>query len=219
MNYTSENFKHCQFNPFEEYPFKAYPRLKEIVVKDAHICIDEDEEETDNHFSVPEDKMVRYILALYDPKSPLIKGESNLLRRKEIAASIAGFDVDKEEDMLAVIYDCKYEHLVLMIQNFLRFFVKSMEWAMLVSYESAFWEFQSRLMQPIERADKDKDLMTAVGNKTKLANDIQELYNKFEAAKDQFYGNDTILIKQALKIRRFTPEGVAAFAKQFVTAE
>jgi hypothetical protein len=219
MNYTSENFKHCQFNPFEEYPFKAYPRLKEIVVKDEHISIDEDEEETDNHFTVPEDKMVRYILALYDPKSPLIKGETNLIRRKEIAAAIAGFDVDKEEDMLAVIYDCKYEHLVLMIQNFLRFFVKSMEWAMLVSYESAFWEFQSRLMQPIERGDKDKDLMTAVGNKTKLSNDIQELYNKFEAAKDQFYGNDSVLIKQALKIRRFTPEGVAAFAKQFATQE
>lgn len=213
MNYKSEDFRNCKFNPFELYPLAAYPSLEAIVVKDDHKAIDEEEGETDNHVLVPVDKLVRYILALYDPKSPLIKGESNLLRRKELAAMIAGFDVDKDEDMLEIVYDCKYEHIVLMIQNFLRYFVKSMEWAMLVSYEASFWEFQSRLMQPIERGDKDKELMTAVGNKTKLADDIRGLYDKFESAKERFYGNDTVLIKGADKITRYTPEGVAAFAK------
>jgi len=214
MTYSSETFRNCQFNPYEEFPFQAYPQLKNILVNDDHRAIDEVEDETDNHFRIPSDRLTRYIVALYDPKSPLIRGESNLIRRKEIAAGIAGFDLDKDADMLEVVYDCKYEHVVLMIQNYLRYFVRSMEWAMLVSYESAFWEFQSRLMQPIERGDKDKDLMTAVGNKTKLADDIKALYEKFEAAKDQFYGNDEVLIKAANKIRRFTAEGVASFAKE-----
>ena len=215
MNYSSDTFKNCQFNPHEIYPFEVYPRLKDIVVIDDHRADDENEDETDNHVLVPLDKLVRYIVALYDPKSPLIKGESNLIRRKEVAASIAGFNMEKDEAMLEIIYDCKYEHIVTMIQNFLKDFVKSMEWAMLVSFESAFWEFQSRLMQPIERGEKDKDLVSAVQSKTKLATDIQELYHKYEAAKDAFYGNDTILIKAASKIRRFTPEGVAAFAKGY----
>lgn len=214
MNYTSETFKNCQFSPFDEFPFRAYPRLKEIIVKDDHIALNEEDGETDNHISVPDDKMVRYIIALYDPKSPLIKGEGNLLRRKEVAAQIAGFDLVKDEAMLEVIYDCKYEHVVLMIQNFLRYFVKDMEWAMLVSYESAFWEFQSRIMQPIERGDKDKDLVSAVQSKTKLTEDINDVYQKYQAAKDRFYGNDTVLIQAANKIKRFTPEGVASFAKQ-----
>lgn len=215
MNYTSDTFKNCQFNPYEEYPLSAYPRLKEIVVEDDHRAEDEDEGETDNHIRVPIERIVRYIVAMYDPKSPLIKGESNLLRRKEVAAFIAGFDLDKDEDMLEILFDCKYEHIVIMIQNFLKFFVKSMEWAMLVAYESSFWEFQSRLMQPIERGDKDKDLVSAMQSKTKISNDIQELYNKFEAAKEKFYGNDTVLIKAANKIKRFTPEGVAEFGKEY----
>lgn len=214
MSYTAESFKNCYFNPFHIELFETYPRLRSIVVEDDHVAADEMEGETDNHIRVPAEKLVRYIIALYDPKSPLIKGESNLLRRKELAASIAGFDVDKEEDLLEIVYDCKYEHVVLMIQNFLRDFVKSMEWAMLVSYESAFWEFQSRLMQPIDRGDKDKDLIKAISDKTKLSKDLKELQEMFEAAKDKFYGNDDVLIKAANKISRYTPEGVAAFAKE-----
>lgn len=214
MNYISDTFRNCQFNPHEVLPFEAYPKLKDIVVKDDYLNLDKWEGEKDLHIYVPVDKLTRYIVALYDPKSPLIKGESNLIQRKEIAASIAGFDTDKEEDMLDIVYNCKYEHVVQMIQNYLRYFVKSMEWAMLVSYESAFWEFQSRIMQPIERGDRDKDLVSAVQSKTKLACDLQDLYHKYEAAKDAFYGNDTILIKAASKIKRFTPEGVAAFSKE-----
>lgn len=213
MNYPSETFKNCAFNPYEEFPFKAYPRLKQIVVEDVHKAGDEDELETDNHVFIPLDKAVRYIIALYDPKSPLIKGESNLILRKEIAADIAGFDLEKEENEVAILYECRYDHIVAMIQNFLKDFVKSMEWAMLVSYEAAFWEFQSRLMQPIERGDKDKDLMSAVQAKTKISEDIKGLYEKYQAALNKFYGDDEVLIDQSGKIRRFTPEQVGSFSK------
>lgn len=211
MSYSSEMFKNCSFSPFEEYPLKVYPNLKKMVVKDKY---DPDEDEL--HVSLPENKVIRYILALYDPKSPLIKGEQNLMRRKEIAAEIAGFDMEKDDVMLAILFEYKYDHVVEMVQNFLKDFVKSMDWALLVSLEQTFWEFQGRLMQPIDRADKDKDLMSAVQTKTKMATDIADIQEKYKTALSKFYGDEEVLIEATTKIRRFTPEGVAKFARGHV---
>jgi len=210
MNYTSDTFKNCAFNPYEVFPFKAYPQLKKMVVKDLY-----NQEDDDVRVKMPEDKLVRYIIALYDPKSPLIKGEQNLVRRKEIAAEIAGFDMEKDDAALAVLYEYKYDHIVLTVQNFLKDFVRTMEWAMLVSLEQTFWEFQTRLMKPLE-ADKDKDLMKAMETKTQLSEDIQNIYDKYKTALSKFYGDEEVLIEAATKIRRFTPEGVAKFARSHV---
>jgi hypothetical protein len=191
MTYTPDLFKNCLFNPFEVKPFVEYPALKKIVVKD--------EVEEAGHLFIPADKIVRYIIALYDPKSPLIRGEQNLLRRKEIAAEIAGFDTENDEAALEILYNHKYDCVVEMIHNFLKNVVKSMEYAMLVGYESSFWEGQKELLSPNKKGS----------DKGKTAADIKIFFELFQDSLKKFYGEEEVLIENSARIRRFTPETVA----------
>ena len=191
MTYTPDLFKNCLFNPFEVAPFIEYPALKKIVVKD--------EVEEAGHLFIPSDKIVRYIIALYDPKSPLIRGEQNLLRRKEIAAEIAGFDTENDEAALDILYNHRYDCIVEMIHNFLKNVVKSMEYAMLVGYEAAFWDAQKELMSPSKKGS----------DKGKTATDIRIFNDQFQDSLKRFYGEEDVLIENSARIRRFTPETVA----------
>ncbi len=201
MTYTQDHFKNCQFNPFDERLFYTHPKLSQIVPKK----IPDEDSVLDR---LPHYKVCRYIIALYDTKSPLIKGEQNLIRRKEIAAEIAGFDIDKQTDDLQILYECRDVRFAQFIQNYLKDFAKSMEWAMIHSFEQAFWEYQARLMQPIEKDGKDRDIIAAISMKTKLSEDIGDMYDKYQAALDKFYGEDKEIIEQAGKIRSFTPEQI-----------
>lgn len=202
MTYTSEHFKNCPFDPFDERIFYKHGKLSLIVPK-----FDDDDDTILS--KLPQSKICRYIVALYDSKSPLIKGEQNLVRRKEVAAEIAGFDLNKNEEDLAILFECRDEKVVMYIQAYLRQFSKSMEWAMIQGFEQAFWEYQARLMQPIEKDGKEKDLISAVSLKTKLGVDIQDFYDKYQSALERFYGDDKLLIEAIGQITRFTPEGVA----------
>lgn len=206
MNYTQDQFKNCQFDPFEWKVFEKYPRLHDLIPKAK-----KGEESVVD--LLPPDQVLRYIIALYDPKSPLIKGEQNLLRRKEVAAEVAGFDIVGQLEELTALYECRNGAVVVFIQNYLRIHAKSMEWAMIQSFEQAFWEYQARLMQPIEKDAKDKDLMSAVGMKTKLSEDIKGLYENYQTAISKFYGEDKELIERSGKIRSFTPEQVGKLGK------
>lgn len=205
MSYTETQFKGCSFSPFDDKLFKRYPRLLALVPPASE---SEDGRE-DILQRLPPEQALRYIIALYDPKSPLIKGIQNLNHRKQTALEIAAIDTDKHIAEVMVMQECKDERFVLFVQNYLRYYGKSMEWAMIQAFEQAFWEYQARIMQPIERGDKDKDLMSAVQIKTKLTDDIQGLYDKYQAALEKFYGEDRDLIEQSAQITRFTPEGVA----------
>lgn len=203
MTYTETHFKNCPFSPFDEKLFKRHPSLVALVPPDG------EEGQEGVMATVSPENVLRYIIALYDPKSPLLKGEQNLNRRKDVAADIAGIDKEKYIKEVMFMYECRDDRFVLYVQNYLRYYAKSMEWAMIQSFEQAFWEYQSRLMQPIERGDKDKDLISAVQLKTKLSDDIQSLYDKYQAALEKFYGEDKELIVASAQITRFTPESVA----------
>lgn len=206
MTYNDSHFRSCPYSPFDEKLFKRHPSLVALVPLPSD---DEDERKNELLQRLPPEQVLRYIIALYDPKSPLIKGIQSLNGRKREALQIAGIDDDKYTTEVMIMQECRDEKLVLFIQNYLRYYGKSMEWAMIQSFEQAFWEYQARIMQPIERGDKDKDLMSAVQIKTKLTDDIQGLYEKYQAALEKFYGEDKELIEQSSKITRFTPETVA----------
>lgn len=210
MTYNDSHFKNCPFSPFDEKLFKHHPHLIGLV---PDLSVPEGEQESVLNKVHPEN-VLRYIIALYDPKSPLIKGEQSLNRRKEVAAEIAGIDQEKQIGEAMVIYECRDEKLVMFIQNYLRYYAKSMEWAMIQSFEQTFWEYQARLMQPIERGDKDKDLISALNMKTKLSEDMPALYDKYQLALEKFYGEDRVLIDESSKITRFTPESIAKLKRQ-----
>lgn len=209
MNYTEEHFKNCPFNPFEENLFKKYHRITEIVPAQVELEEFDEDEVIKKALNIDDEMVCRYVIALYDPKSPLPKSESNLLRRKEIAAEIAGFDLVDDKEQVEELISCRYPKAVFMIHNYLRTFSKSMEWSLITSLEESFWEYTTRLKQPVTVGKADKDLIAAVTAKTQLANDAKEILDMYRNEIAKFYQDDKDLIDSASKRRGFTPEKMA----------
>lgn len=166
MTYKKIHFNNCRFNPFDEI---------EIGI---------------------EEKLAKYIVCLYDPKSPLIRGEQNLVKRRSIAAEIAGATFEHTD-----------ETFVAGVQKYLQEYAKSMEWALLVSLEIAYWEYILRLQQPI-KDEKDTDSMRATAAKTSLAKDAKLILDMYKTETSIFYNDDADLVESIGKIRRFTPESI-----------
>lgn len=146
--------------------------------------------------------VLAYIICLYDPASPLIKGEQNFVVRQEKAAEIA-----KLEDVTG-LFDYTREGFVEQVQGYLVDYAKSMEWALLRSLEETFWEYMNRLRQPVDE-DKDTDSMRATLTKTKMSEDAKQILDMYRSELSRFYNNDEKIIEMTGKIKRFRPEDVA----------
>lgn len=205
MNYTEKDFANCLFNPLKKDLFKTYPRLTEMIKPF-------EEEATDRMIEDHEMK-VRYILALYDPRSPLLKTFPDWLPRKTEASKIAGFDLSKHKKLLEEMYKCEDEFILFAIHVFLRKFVNDRLWGKIVANEETFWEYQSRLMTPISKAEKDKDDMSAIIVKTKLSGDLDVIGSRVDAYKKEFYVGDEALEEAVEKSFRFSPESIADVLK------
>jgi hypothetical protein len=196
MLYNKEDFRKCQFNPFEKNLFKAYPRLLELVAD-----FEED--------ALPAEKesILRYVIALYDPASPIVKDYPDLQDRKMAAAGVAELDI-ADDDKIRVLFECSSDPVAQIILGFLKNFVQNRLWSMIISNEQAFWEYNLRMLTAIS-ADRDKDLMSAVAIKTKLSDDLEAINNRLERFLSNFYGDDSELKKKAQKRGHFTPEDMA----------
>lgn len=203
--YKSGDFRRCFFNPFEQEPLKAYPRLAGLLS-----AIDVGKKEPLAEISDDlKNCMVRYVLALYDPKSPLINDYPDLGTRKSAAADVAGFDRVANETILNILFECDSEYLVSFIVSYLREVVQSRIWASVMADEQTFWEFVSRMLLPIGRTNKDKDDVSAVSLKTKLSEDKESIGQRLDNNWNKFFGEDDELKKKAEKKKLFSPEEMA----------
>lgn len=189
MNYTKKDFERCLFNPFE----KVSPRLKELS---------EDE------------KLLKYVVALYDPQSPLFKDYPELAIRKQTAALVAGYDVIIDNEYLESLYACNNDEETEVVINFLKI-VQNRIWAMIVSIEQTIWEYNLRLLSPISKgeSDKDKDLVSAVNMKSKMAEDLGIMNDRLDGYLKKFYGDDRLEEKAEVKQLRFNPQSIASVLK------
>jgi hypothetical protein len=194
--YTKDDFKKCFFNPLNK-DLMENERVLHLIPDDIDDLLTDDAE-----------RVVRYVMALYDPKSPLVRDYPDLNTRKVAAAGIAGYDLDKDSDNVDLLISCDSEFLVEVIVRFLRTVVKSRIWAALVADEQTFWEFVIRLMLPITRGDKDRDLVAAAQLKTKLSEDKENINERLDRNWSRFLGDDEMLIKK-LEASDYSPEGYA----------
>lgn len=184
-------------NPLEENLIEEYPRLLVLLPGNR----DDNLFGGDNTF-----KMVRYVLALYDPKSPLVKDYPELYSRKVAAAEVAGFNISIDTELLGTLYSCNDEYLVEFIVNYLRYIVQSRAWASITADEQTFWEFVSRMLLPINRTMKDRDDVSAVSLKTKLGEDKEAIADRLERSWNRFLGDDEDLKKKVNKAKGWSPE-------------
>jgi len=172
----------------------AYPKLKTIT-GDA------------------DDRMIRYVLLMYDMNSPLREYYPELEKRKQFAASTAGYDLDKDD--VTGLFDFKikveeeevvYEELLNLIVKYLKY-QNNYVWSMIVGNEQAFYEFNKRVMIPVD-GTRDKDILQAVDIKNKLMDAQDNIVQRLQRYLRELTGEDDKLEESITKRKRLRPENI-----------
>jgi hypothetical protein len=157
------------------------------------------------------DKLIRYTMALYDKKSPLIKQLTNIGQRKTEAALVAGYDARYEKEILDALYDFTDHELKLLAIQFLKD-QNDMYWSMIVSNEQTFFEYQKALLSEVVNFKDDKQKMDALNIKSKLMDECDKITMRVESYYQKVFGEGDAQIK-AKQMRSYSPESIAHRAK------
>lgn len=191
-DYSQESFKNCLFNPLVKDLTGKYPALIPLLPQGEN-----------------GEKILKYILFLYDPKSPLIKDSRNIKTRKQEAARLAGFDLQKDTDFLDRLYSFKNKEAAAKTVLFLKEFIHNRTWSMIVSHEQTFYEYNERLMKPVEddKETKEKDIMSTIVLKSKLVQDLKDIHSTLKEYYKEMFDDDDL--RDKVVNTRISPETMA----------
>lgn len=192
---SDKEYKRMEFNPVVKKSLTVeYPKLKGILGEG-------------------DDRMMRYVLLMYDMNSPLREYYPELDKRKQFAASMAGYDLDKED--VTELFDFKVkgedgeytpnEHFINMIMAYLKY-QNNWVWSMIVSNSEAFYEFNKRVMMPVDGA-RDKDILQAINIKTQIMESQDQVYQRLQKYYRELTGDDQE-IEEIIKRKRIRPENI-----------
>lgn len=180
-----------EFNPVDKGLFKKSPELPKIMG-------------TDN------EKMIRYVLLMYDQKSPLHREYPDIDQRKTQAASIAGIEENVDNYFTFTVPGedgpMPFEELLNTVSKFTQY-QNSRLWSLIVVNTEAFYEYQRRIMAQVG-GEVDKDALSAVTLKTKLLEAIDQIHRRLEKYYDELTGGDKKL-EEAVTQKRWRPEAIA----------
>lgn len=142
-------------------------------------------------------KLIRYLIYLYDPKSDLIRQEPELADRKKKASELAGFENYKENWVL----DKAFYFLTRIYNN-----RKFREWCVLQHQleqkNSAQWSLV------VDDGDSKK-FMEAHEKQGKLMHQSQEIHKILDAIESEIFGEHEELKAKANELLLTTPEQIA----------
>jgi hypothetical protein len=99
------------------------------------------------------------------------------------------------------------DDLLNMIMEFLKY-QNNWVWTMIVSNSEAFYEYNRRVMMPVE-GTRDKDILQAINIKTQIMSSQDDIYQRLQRYYRDLSGGDTVL-EDAVKVRkRLRPEEIA----------
>ncbi len=190
--FNKEDFNKMIFNPFSIKGSikKKYPKLKMFKT-----------------FESANDSMIKYVLYMYDQNTPLKEQFPELKIRKEQAAILSGFSLIKDNEKLHDVFFFLSDQLVDMVDEFLRK-QNNRIWSMIVSNEQTFFEYQTKLLSPVE-GDRDKDILQALQIKSKIMDDLNTINDRLDSYYMKLYGEDQELLKVIKADKRLTPEFIA----------
>lgn len=189
-------FDKMEFDPTVKKSLTTeYPKLKEL-------------------FGDFDDKTMRYVLLMYDYNSPLRTHYTDLAKRKQFAADLAGFDLAKDD--LARLFEFRLiveeeivpnEELLDLIIGYLKY-QNNWVWSMIVSNSEAFYEYNRRVMMPVE-GSRDKDILQAINIKTQIMQSQDEIYQRLQKYYRELSGGDDELEQELGNRKRLSPESLA----------
>jgi hypothetical protein len=169
MSYKKENFSKCQFNPIAEGNMRQlYPKLEEI-------------------FETTEDALIRYVILLYDKKSPLLEDERDFNKRRAVAGDLTFFDYEPEDAE-------SQEMITTAIVNYLQF-TNDKTFAAAQAIEYKMWEAITQILTPI-KGKSSKEELEAAQKKSLLADEIDRDIKRLDSYAREMSGSDTVLEKK-----------------------
>ena len=192
--FKQSDFSKCLFNPYTEDLFKTYKQLS--VFKDISINID--------------DKLMKYIIVVYDYNSPIVLKYRDLKVRKQQGAEFSGYSVLDES--MQSIFNLEEEYMLKAVDLFLKKFIHNRTWYMICANESIFWEYGQRMLKPVGAEEEggkklsEKDLIAAMQAKTKLSEDMSSIDERLDSGYKRLYGDENM---GRFTNRATTPESIA----------
>lgn len=159
------------------------------------------------HFDVA----LRYIMFLYDSKSPFTKKFPNFEERKKQAMIEASSWGEVNEGWMQDVIENKDEKVLDIIVDFLKI-QNDKVWSSIVSDEELFLEYTRTLMKPIESITSDKDLIQATTIKGKIREERAKVLVELEGLYEKFYNKDKDL-EEVVKGKKMSPEFMARKVK------
>lgn len=189
--FNKEDFEGMLFNPFKvSNIMRKYPKLKMFKT-----------------FVGADNNLIKYVLYMYDLNTPLKEQFPDLKIRKEQAAVLSGYDLEKDNEVLKGIFFFTNTKVISMCDELLRK-QNNRVWSMIVSNEQTFFEYQTKLLSPVD-GDRDKDILQALQIKSKIMDDLNTINDRLESYYMKLYGEDQELLKIIKADKRLTPEFIA----------
>lgn len=179
-----------QFNPMTTGSMlETYPVLQVVVLKEYE--------------GEDLDKIIRYAILMYDPKSPLVQVERDVNNRRYAALDMAGIKAGFLRDEL---FEFRHPFIADLVFDYLKRFVRSREWAAIVALEFAYWESIRKLLEPISDAS-NKRMLESVQKKSQIKTELMDDIKRLDTLYKSFFGEDKQL--EIVAKKRLTPETVA----------
>lgn len=142
--------------------------------------------------------IVRYILFMYDKKSPLHKKFLNISSKKANAIELSGIKEELIEN----------DEVIDMIVEFLAYQNDKL-WAVICTNENLFLEYMAVLNTRLDNFNTDKDIVGTLKIKEEVRKYLDSLRLSLDAQYEEFYSGDKDLKEKVEKTRRLRPETVS----------
>lgn len=152
-------------------------------------------------------RLIRYIMLMYDKESPLVKRVQKYKDRQRQAAHLAGYDLQKHEDRLEQVFTLADESIANMVADFI-ILLNDRKWSLIVSSEATFYEFQRGLFMNVVNVRDDKARLDAITVKAKIMTESDEIDARLERYYSDLFGDDKLI--EVAKKKRIRPESIAS---------
>lgn len=153
------------------------------------------------------DKIISYVVYMYDLQSPMRKFFSDIGERKKECAVLAGYDLEADKKRVEKIFDFTDSNITDLVTAFLKY-QNNKAWAVLQSNEEVLWQYHQELLNPITVFKQDKEKLQALEIKSKLMHECDAIIKRIEVYQDKIFGGDQRLISQ-MNSSPTSPESIA----------